>query len=37
MTYGKWESIGLTLLIFNVPGLVVGIPIGVWAAWVWFT
>lgn len=27
---GKWESIGLTLLIFNVPGLVVGLVIGWW-------
>jgi hypothetical protein len=30
VTYGKWESIGLTLLIFNVPGLVVGLLAGWW-------
>ena len=32
MTYGKWESIGLTLLIFNVPGLVVGFGLA-WLLW----
>jgi hypothetical protein len=26
--YSKWESIGLTLLIFNVPGLAVGLLAG---------
>ncbi len=28
MSYSKLESIGLTILIFNVPGLVVGLIIG---------
>jgi hypothetical protein len=23
-SFSKWESIGLTLLLFNVPGLIVG-------------
>ncbi len=27
-SYGKLESLGLTLLIFNVPGLVVGLIVG---------
>jgi hypothetical protein len=30
MTYGKWESLALTLLIFNVPGLVVGFALAWW-------
>jgi hypothetical protein len=30
MLYSKFESIGLTLLIFNVPGLVVGFGLAWW-------
>jgi len=29
-SYSKWESIGLTLLLFNVPGLVLGLLMGWW-------
>jgi hypothetical protein len=28
--YSKAESIALTLLLFNVPGLVVGLLVGWW-------
>jgi hypothetical protein len=30
MPYSKWESIGLTLLIFNVPGFVIGGALAWW-------
>lgn len=30
MSYSWWESVGLTLLLFNVPGLVVGLALGWW-------
>jgi hypothetical protein len=30
VSYSKWESIGLTLLLFNVPGAVVGFLLAWW-------
>jgi len=32
-SFSKWKSIGLALWIFNVPGLVVGLLIGLAASW----
>jgi hypothetical protein len=35
-SFSKWKSIGLALWTFNVPGLVVGLLVGLAASW-WLT
>jgi len=36
-SYSKWTSIALTLLIYQVYGLVVGVPVGMLLYRWWFT